>query len=268
MRLDEFFHTLWQNYTAVTPQAERIFNAIAAVNGSVVNDHVAFRTLNNACYDLAYLATVAESLGYKAFDEYHFDTKKLKAIAFIHEDERQPKLFISELLVNRLSDHAQTLLKPLVESIPSDHLLKEQIFYAGTVWPAIFWEDYQALARESEYAAWFSVMGFRANHFTVSINHLTRMASLDEIIDAVQSLGLRMNESGGLIKGNARIGLQQASTLADEMPFEFAGGDTHTIKTCYYEFALRYPMADGNLYQGFVADSADKIFESTHRAMQ
>ena len=35
------------------------------------------------------------------------------------------------------------------------------------------------------------------------------------------------------------------------------------IPSCYYEFALRYPK-DGELFQGFVAASADKIFESTH----
>lgn len=268
MRLDEFYTTLWRNYTAVTPQAGRIYNAIATANGTVVNDHVAFRTLNNSPYDLAYLASVAERLGYRAFDEYRFDQKKLQAIAFIHDDERQPKLFISELLVNLLSEQSRILIEPLVAAIPPESLVHEQIFFAGTLWPAIRWKDYQALAQESEYAAWFSVMGYRANHFTVSVNHLAKTASLDEIIELVQSLGLRMNESGGLIKGNALVGLQQASTLADEMLYEFAEGEKHPIKTCYYEFALRYPLANGAVYQGFVADSADKIFESTHRAMQ
>ncbi len=32
------------------------------------------------------------------------------------------------------------------------------------------------------------------------------------------------------------------------------------------EFAHRYPLPNGNLFQGFVAKSADKIFESTNRA--
>ncbi|MGL4837356.1 MAG: DUF1338 domain-containing protein, partial [Shewanella sp.] len=34
--------------------------------------------------------------------------------------------------------------------------------------------------------------------------------------------------------------------------------------SCFYEFALRYPKANGELYTGFVAASADKIFESTN----
>jgi hypothetical protein len=37
------------------------------------------------------------------------------------------------------------------------------------------------------------------------------------------------------------------------------------IPGCYYEFAKRYPDADGKLYSGFIAKSADKIFESTDR---
>jgi len=37
----------------------------------------------------------------------------------------------------------------------------------------------------------------------------------------------------------------------------------HTIPGCFYEFAKRYPQSNGSLYQGFIAASADKIFEST-----
>ena len=44
---------------------------------------------------------------------------------------------------------------------------------------------------------------------------------------------------------------------------EFVEGK-YEVTSCYYEFAYRYPMADGTLFSGFVADSADKIFESTN----
>ena len=45
---------------------------------------------------------------------------------------------------------------------------------------------------------------------------------------------------------------------------EFSDG-TRTIPACYVEFALRHPDADGALFGGFIADSADRIFESTDR---
>jgi hypothetical protein len=37
------------------------------------------------------------------------------------------------------------------------------------------------------------------------------------------------------------------------------------VPGCYYEFARRYAMPSGQLYQGFIAKSADKIFESTNK---
>ena len=57
---------------------------------------------------------------------------------------------------------------------------------------------------------------------------------------------------------------KQGSTMADRQPVEFADG-SHEIPTCYYEFARRYVLPGGRLFQGFVANSADRIFESTHR---
>jgi len=36
------------------------------------------------------------------------------------------------------------------------------------------------------------------------------------------------------------------------------------IPSCYFEFAKRYLLDSGELYQGFIAKSADKIFESTN----
>ncbi|MGB6140662.1 MAG: DUF1338 domain-containing protein, partial [Pseudoalteromonas rhizosphaerae] len=39
---------------------------------------------------------------------------------------------------------------------------------------------------------------------------------------------------------------------------------TMSVPSCFYEFALRYAKPDGELYTGFVAASADKIFESTN----
>ena len=40
------------------------------------------------------------------------------------------------------------------------------------------------------------------------------------------------------------------------------------ITSCYYEFAFRHPMANGELFKGFIASSADKIFESTDMVLQ
>ena len=54
--------------------------------------------------------------------------------------------------------------------------------------------------------------------------------------------------------------------MADKVVVNFTDGDVE-IPSCFYEFARRYPMDNGQLYTGFVAASADKIFESTNSMM-
>ena len=72
-----------------------------------------------------------------------------------------------------------------------------------------------------------------------------------------------MNSSGGEIKGTPEELLQQSSIMANHINVEFKEG-VYSIPGCYYEFAQRYPDETGKLYSGFIAKSADKIFESTN----
>jgi hypothetical protein len=51
--------------------------------------------------------------------------------------------------------------------------------------------------------------------------------------------------------------------MADLVSVSFEEGD-FVIPSCYYEFAQRFKGADGKLFSGFIAGSADKIFESTN----
>lgn len=87
------------------------------------------------------------------------------------------------------------------------------------------------------------------------------MASINEFIT---SHGYQLNSAGGIIKGTPAEFLEQSSTMAEKIKVSFSDGEFE-IPSCYYEFARRYPLPDGKLYQGFVAQSADKIFESTNR---
>jgi hypothetical protein len=73
-----------------------------------------------------------------------------------------------------------------------------------------------------------------------------------------------LNKAGGVIKGTPEQFLEQSSTMAVPVHVKFTDG-TFEIPGCYYEFAKRYALPNGKLYTGFVAASADKIFESTNR---
>ena len=109
-----------------------------------------------------------------------------------------------------------------------------------------------------------AAFGFRANHFTVLVNALATFDGLESFNAYLKQAGYQLNASGGEIKGSPEVCLEQSSTLADQVSVDFSDS-VQTIPGCYYEFARRYPLPDGSLFGGFVARSADKIFESTNR---
>lgn len=74
--------------------------------------------------------------------------------------------------------------------------------------------------------------------------------------------GFELNTSGGEIKGTPEELLEQSSIKSGLIEIDFVEGEFE-IPGCYYEFAKRYPDSSGKLFSGFIAKSADKIFEST-----
>ncbi|MFO7722012.1 MAG: DUF1338 family protein, partial [Bacteroidales bacterium] len=64
------------------------------------------------------------------------------------------------------------------------------------------------------------------------------------------------------IKGTPEELLEQSSIMAAPISVHFKEGVLE-VPGCYYEFARRYPNGNGNLFRGFIARSADKIFQST-----
>ncbi|MDN3653687.1 DUF1338 domain-containing protein [Thalassotalea ponticola] len=257
----QLFANIWQQYLEVTPSAKQVHQLLG--NGhDIINDHVAYRTFNLDKVNLDKLAQHLLKLGYRECGEYHFEAKKLYAKHFEHADDTLPKVFISELLVEQLSAQAQQIIKRIVDDIDADAMNDASILYAGRSWDISF-KEYQQLASESEYAAWLAAWGFRANHFTVSINHLANYENIEQVNQAIKDGGFELNSSGGEIKGDASVMLEQSSTMADKADVAFTDVTT-SIPSCFYEFAKRYPMNDGKLYTGFVAASADKIFESTN----
>lgn len=262
-RVEAFFAALWRDYVAMTPSAEQIHALFASDNPNLANDHVAFRTFDREPIRLERLERHLFSLGYQRFAPYHFEEKRLDAWGYVPVEPDQPRIFLSELRTGELSRMARTLIERLCAEIDPARVDDPAVFHAGLLWPMPTWNEYRALAVESEYAAWLAAIGMRANHFTISINSLRDPATLEGVVARVEAAGHPMNTAGGKLKGSPGELLEQASTLADRILVRFGDGGEHEIPSCYYEFAKRYPGPDGDLYQGFVAASADRIFEST-----
>ena len=263
MTTTEIFDSLWKEYTERTPSAQKINELLISEGNQVFNDHVAFRTFDEPRVNIEVLARPFLAAGYVECGDYTFEAKKLYAKHYEHAtDKNLPRVFISQLKIAEFSSELQGEVKKMIDGIPVHELNADQLVFKGRLWEQPSFEVYEKLQAETEYAAWLYVNGFCSNHFTVDVNKLATFNSLQEINEFLQEKGFKMNTSGGLIKGTAADFLEQSSTLADRIPVEFKE-KTKEITSCYYEFAFRHAMHNGELYSGFVTGSADKIFEST-----
>lgn len=263
-KLTDFLNLMWIDYCAFNPQAERIFKLLSAQGELVLNDHIALRTFNHPRLGIKSLAQHFTKFGYKEKGEYFFKEKKLYAQHFQHDDLNLPKVFISELELEKVSPLIQKTVDQLVAQISDSQINDPRFPICGRPWKMTY-EKYAELAKESEYASWVAAFGFRPNHFTVNVNALKQFPQLSDLNNFIKMQGYKLNTSGGEIKGTPADFLEQSSTMAEEVSVTFDDG-TFKIPACYYEFAKRYAMPNGQLYQGFVATSADKIFESTNKS--
>ena len=264
--IEQLIDELWDSYQKINPQADQIHNLLTDRGETIVNDHIAFRTFQDPRIGIDQLAIPFLEAGYQAGDEYHFETKKLYAKHFQHRDPALPKVFISELLLSEFSGEFRDIIQGMLEQLPDTQSLAQPLCTSGRLWEVPY-SHYEALSKQSEYAAWMAAHGFCANHFTVFVNALKTINSLQGLNALLLQEGFALNVEGGAIKGSPEVYLEQSSTIASVVDVPFTDG-THAVPGCYYEFARRYPLPNGTLFEGFVAKSADKIFESTDKKLQ
>ncbi len=265
MTVTDLLDALWRDYTALTPQAARIHALFAARGETIVNDHVALRTYARPGIGIDALARPFLARGWEPREDYRFPDKHLRARYYLHPgqhaDPTLPKVFISELIVEELTAPAAATIDGLVAQLPAGFGERDDLPYAGRPW-TVDHATYRRLLDESEYAAWVAAFGFRVNHFTVDAGRLRTLDGLRAVNELVAGAGFELNREGGLIKGSPADRLEQSSTRADDIDVTFADG-TFRVPSCYYEFALRHALPTGELFQGFVPASADKLFHST-----
>lgn len=258
MNLDEFYDWAWARYLENTPKVKEIVELLEAEGEKIVNDHIALRTFDLNGISAQEIASFFIEQGYSEKGEYDFPAKKVRA--WHYEKANAPKVFISELKTDEFSSKIQTLIKKIVSQIPDGHEVKH-LFMKERPWQ-ISKEEYLELAKESEYASWVGAWGFEPNHFTILVNELNKYNDLPTLNTFLKENGIELNTSGGEIKGSAEVFLEQSSTMAEKSMVEFSNGKLE-IPSCYYEFAYRHKLETGDLFEGFVATSADRIFEST-----
>lgn len=263
MELSSMFNRLWADYTGNNPSAKRIADLFTEKGEIVVNDHIAFRTLDDPAINIDVIAKPFIVNGFVPKGEYYFADKHLFARHFeLPGDANAPRVFISQLIMKDFSEFLRQTLTNALKRVNQRIVRNEELLFAGNIFEPLSYEAYNRLRDESEYAAWFYVFGFRANHFTVCVNALKTYDTLEKVNILLKENGYLLNASGGEIKGSETDYLRQSSTMADVIKVRFVEG-VYDIPCCYYEFAQRYYTPEGELFSGFVARSADKIFEST-----
>ena len=257
---------LWNEYLKITPSAQKIHDLFSE-DGEFKNDHIALRTFNDPRICLDVVAKTFLACGYEEVESYSFPEKKLRAKHYRNfKNDNAPLVFISELLLDQCSSKLERIINTTLNSVEPS-VFRADIATIGRLWKDVLFELYQELRAESEYAEWTYFYGVCANHFTVLVNSLDQFGTIQDVNEFVKDSGFKLNVSGGEIKGTPEGLLEQSSTLADMKDMKFKEG-VYSIPTCFYEFARRYKSEAGELFLGFHADSANKIFESTDLELQ
>lgn len=270
MELSTFFEQAWVRYNALCPDADRV-RALLEKRGDVwINDHVAFRTFDLPGMTRLELGRPFEALGYVLQkDDMIFTEKKLVANFWLHPDPKMPKVFISELRTELVSQPLQDWIRHVTEPFYVNGLKPSLELFLSPTWNPVKFSDFQRFYAESEYAAWTAAFGIQVNHYTVLVNELKSLKSLQELNAFLVENRFELNDAGGVVKGTPAEGLEQSSTRGRKIPaqFELDSGaiGTQEVMGCYVEFARRHALPGRpGLYAGFIPASADKIFESTY----
>lgn len=280
---------LMQRYQQRVPDVAAIIQAmiragIIAREEDIENDHIAFRTLGVAHLGIASLEKIFLYYGYQKRDYYYFKEKKLNAFWYAPPVPGLPRIFLSELRVPDLSQQAQQIIHHYTDKVSTDPVDAINLDDAAAVdhylhsssWELPTLADYEALAAESEYAAWAIYNRYYLNHYTLSVHNLPKpYDTLAAFNTFLEQNGIVLNDAGGKIKQSPDGNLLQSSTVAGMVDAVFAGGDHKAIPGSYVEFAerrvleaYRHLPADqitpAHRREGFEAGNADKIFESTY----
>ena len=293
--LTVFLDGLMRRYTERVPDVGRVIacmvrDGLIGKSSDIENDHIAFRTMGVPQLGIQSLEKVFLHCGYERRDAYKFEGKKLDAFWYAPPRPNFPRIFISELRVGDLSEEAQRIIRSYTDEVDSDPVEKLNLddglavddFLHRSLWRTPTWSDYQRLAEESEYAAWVIYNRYYLNHFTVSVHNLPAgYNTIAEFNAYLEKNAFKLNDSGGKAKTSPDGLLIQSSTVAEMVDAEFSDGQGGTIRQrisgSYVEFAERRVLPQfANLSandvrrehrrDGFEANNADKIFESTYSA--
>jgi len=285
---------LWAGYKARVPYAAQYEKMAREKGGAVHNDHIAFRTFNCAVgtqpAGVIGISRIFEALGYERKDQYDFTEKKLTAWHFEHKtNPDSPKIFISQLEVDKLPAEGQAIIKDAVKNAhdpltstdlellsalqggeeidehTAQTLTESLVDFFARHWDIPARKAVEEANKHSQYAAWTLLHGNSVNHFTAWINkqNVSAWPDIEATVEALKAAGIPMKKEYEGEKGSK---LRQSSTEAVMEKVEVRESDGSIGKIewsyAYYELAER-GLVDGKEFSGFLGPQATNLFEMT-----
>ena len=294
----KLFGELWNRYAAQVPYAKTYQNMLNEYKAKFVNDHVAFRSLKCSAkgenLGLEIVARIFTNLDYKDAGAIDFPEQKLFAHYYLPASPDLPRVFVSELLIDKLPADTSKMIKDSVQSfkpiltdgdiqqlnqIPTmsesqiNDLLKKIVsFFTTRQWEAPKESVVKKVNEASQYGSWVLLHGYAVNHFTGSVNHhgVSQIDDIEKLVKELKARGVPMKNE---IEGLAGSKLRQTSSQAAKLPVKVKddSGNDKTIEWtyAYFEFAERGFVEENGkkiLFQGFLGPQASQLFEMTRMA--
>jgi len=123
--LDYVLSGLMKRYRERVPAVGKVVsllleNQLIDNESEIENDHIAFRSMGVPLLGIKSIDRIFTQYGYEKRDSYHFPAKKLDAFWYSPPEDKYPRIFISELRVQDLSQEAQAIIHSYTDEVETD----------------------------------------------------------------------------------------------------------------------------------------------------
>lgn len=276
---------LWQVYRRITPQIQCLETAL---NTSLPLDHFAVIDLPGPHTGIPQLKQIFSALDFEVRGQGYLADKQNEFWWMAEKNAQEklakdvlPQVVVADFRLDELPFEIKKIIKKYAAQSPRFSLLQKQNtiqqsamnhYFSGRDWPLPTVAEFKAVQEFNELLAWVLVFGRKPNHFTVAVHLLSGFKNLYEFNQfLIDDLQFELNQRGGVIKGNAAVGIEQSSTVGVPTIMQLADGQV-MLAGSFIEFVWRHPANNlltqpllwGDYFSGFFGEYANNIIESLY----